>query len=85
VTDKTPKVQTPNKQQDPKSKFCVLELGFLWRLALLNYGVFHHDIDNPRIHRHHFRPMNPTAAFFGFSFAGYFAPQIRGGLSRRNV
>jgi hypothetical protein len=25
------------------------------------------------------------AAFFGFSFAGYFAPQTRGGLSLRNI
>jgi hypothetical protein len=29
--------------------------------------------------------MNLFAVFFGFSFAGYFAPQTQGGLSQRNV
>jgi len=29
--------------------------------------------------------MNLFAAFFSFTFAGYFAPQTRGGLSPRNV
>jgi len=35
--------------------------------------------------RHRLRPMIFFTAFFGFMFAGYFAPQTRGGLSRSNV
>ena len=38
----------------------------------------------PRDH-HLFRPMNLFAAAFTFSFAGFFAPQTRGGLSPSNV
>lgn len=38
------------------------------------------------LRRHHvICPMNLFAAAFSFSFAGFFAPQTRGGLSPSNV
>ena len=39
----------------------------------------------PAIFRLTSSPVNLFAAFFSFTFAGYFAPQSRGGLSPRNV
>jgi hypothetical protein len=42
-------------------------------------------IDSAAPAGHSCDPMNLFAAFFSFTFAGYFAPQSGGGLSPRNV
>jgi hypothetical protein len=77
MTGNTRKGQTPNKPHNPKSKFVSLGCG--------SPVLFNRDIDNSRCCLHPLLSMNLFAAFFYFTFAGYFAPQTRGGLSPRNV
>jgi hypothetical protein len=62
-----------------------IEIPSIKRGGAQRRGVWNGSVDTGDRRRHRSPPVNLFAAFFSFTFAGYFSPRGRGGLSRRKV